>query len=161
MQTSQWIYVSFYEYCKNLINSRKKNVFLWTLSSKKYRMKINLHEKSKMICCVLKKNITYFRIVWDENCYDKIMMIFMQNILITTKFLIWFVKNIDDRTLRKMFANIWSYASNVHKLNLLNINFMNYWNFCLSSKNLNKIELWISLQICRQVDYEVLCMTQY
>jgi hypothetical protein len=42
------------------------------------------------------KNITFSRIFYEENCSNKITMIFMRNILNTRKSLNYFEENIDD-----------------------------------------------------------------
>ncbi len=63
---------------------------------------------------ISKKNITFSRIFYEENCLNKITMIFMQNILNTKKFLNYFEENIDDRTCLKTLKNTLSRAQNVH-----------------------------------------------
>ncbi len=62
---------------------------------------------------ILKKNIEFSQIFDEKNCSNKIMMIFMRDILNTKKFLSYFEKNIDDRTCRKTLKNTLSRAQNV------------------------------------------------
>jgi hypothetical protein len=51
----------------------------------------------------LKKNIIFFRILYEKNCSNKIMTIFMRIISNTKKFLSFFEENIDDSTCWKTF----------------------------------------------------------
>ncbi len=62
---------------------------------------------------ILKKDIIFFRIFYEENCSNKIMTIFMRIISNTKKFLNFFEENIDDSTCRKTLKNTPFRAQNV------------------------------------------------
>jgi hypothetical protein len=62
---------------------------------------------------ISKKNIIFSRIFYEENCSNKITMIFMRNILNMKKSLSYFEENIDDRTCRRTLKNTLSRAQNV------------------------------------------------
>jgi hypothetical protein len=110
------------------------------------------NEKWRVTFYTSKKNITFSRVFYEENCSNKITMSFMRNILNTRKFLSYFEENIDDRTCRKKLKNTLSRARNVRWQNRLNINFMNYFNHCRFSWDSKRIEQWILLLICRSTN---------
>jgi hypothetical protein len=62
---------------------------------------------------ILKKDIIFFRIFYEENCLNKIMTIFMRIISNMKNFLSFFKKNIDDLTCQKKLKNTLSRAQNV------------------------------------------------
>ncbi len=66
-----------------------------------------------MTYCTLKKCIIFSRIFYEENCSNKIMMIYMRDISSTKKFLSFFEKNTDDLTCQKTFVNTSFRAQNV------------------------------------------------
>jgi hypothetical protein len=104
-------------------------------------------KNEKMTFYILKKDIIFFRISYEENCSYKIMTIFMRIISNTKKLLNFFEKNIDDSTCRKTLKNTSFRAQNVSWQNRLNISFMNYFNHYRFFKNSKITEQWILLNL--------------
>jgi hypothetical protein len=62
---------------------------------------------------ILKKNIIFSQIFYEENCLNKIMTILIKIISNTKKFLSYFEENINDSTYRKTLQNTSFRAQNV------------------------------------------------
>ncbi len=141
-----WIFRSnfalFKKSCNSLINSRKKKRFKLLRQSLKRRnssvIQKKENEKWKMTFYISKKNIIFSRMFYEENCSNKITMIFMQKHFEYKNFLSYFEENIDDRTCQKTLKNTLSRAQNVRWQSRLNINFMNYFNYYRFSWNFKK-----------------------
>ena len=129
-----WNWASCLKYCKKLIFFRSKYDFKFYRFRKNKTMIIALMKKIehfeilsqstswtfwndilKMTFFVEKINDIFFRICWKKNYWNKIMMIFMQNILIIIKFLIWWKKNIFELILTKTSNNMLSFTWRVEK----------------------------------------------
>jgi hypothetical protein len=170
-----WSFASYYLFCNNLIRLRNEYDFLskkhrWIMTKRAKtrnvlirkktttscqtiiaRMSISIrrsNETSRTIYCAERTNDIFFQNFSKKNFWNKIMMTRTLIISSTKEFSICWKKSISETTWARTSKSTSTSVRHVTKSSSWDTNRTICCNRFLFSKNRNKTERWISLQIC-------------